>query len=227
MVRQLHDSMMARVKDSEAVSEAFAVINGVKQECVLVPTLLSLMLSVTLMDAYREERSGIRITYRMDGHLLNQRWMHSQSRVSTAIIHDLLFAYDCSHDATTEGDMQRRTDLFAVAFDNLGLRINAENRAVIHQRPSDNTYNVPASINLSRRTKIDEEAAQRIGKASQAFGHRQYIVWDRHGLRLSTKLKPYKAVILPTLLSGAETWMVYQIRRGSSTTSISDASTEY
>nr|VZI47341.1 unnamed protein product [Spirometra erinaceieuropaei] len=51
MVRQLHDGMMARVTDNGAVSEAFAVTNGVKQGCVLAPTLFSLMFSAMLMDA--------------------------------------------------------------------------------------------------------------------------------------------------------------------------------
>ncbi|BHF81341.1 hypothetical protein SprV_0702447100 [Sparganum proliferum] len=55
MVRQLHDGMMARVTDGGAVSEAFAVTNGVKQGCVLAPTLFSLMFSAMLMDAYRDE----------------------------------------------------------------------------------------------------------------------------------------------------------------------------
>ncbi|BHF85352.1 hypothetical protein SprV_1002851600 [Sparganum proliferum] len=38
---------------------------------------------------------------------------------------------------------------------------------------------------------------------------------NRHGLQLSTKLKMYKAIILPTLVYGAETWTVYtkQARR--------------
>nr|VZI27641.1 unnamed protein product [Spirometra erinaceieuropaei] len=62
---------------------------------------------------------------------------------------------------------------------------------------------------LSRNTKIDDEVANRISKASQAFDRLQSTVWNRHGLQLSTKLKMYKAVILPTLLYGAETWTVY------------------
>nr|VZI52931.1 unnamed protein product [Spirometra erinaceieuropaei] len=68
---------------------------------------------------------------------------------------------------------------------------------------------------LSRNTKIDDEVANRISKASQAFGRLRSTVWNRHGLQLSTKLKMYKAVILPTLLYGAETWTVYtrQARR--------------
>ncbi|BHF82132.1 hypothetical protein SprV_0802526900 [Sparganum proliferum] len=56
MVRQLHDGMMARVTDNGTVSEAFAVTNGVKQGCVLAPTLFSLMFSAMLMDAYHDER---------------------------------------------------------------------------------------------------------------------------------------------------------------------------
>nr|VZI43081.1 unnamed protein product [Spirometra erinaceieuropaei] len=72
MVCHLHDGMMARVTNNGAVSEAFAVTNGVKQGCVLAPTLFSLMFSAMLMDAYRDERPGIRIAYRTDGHLLNQ-----------------------------------------------------------------------------------------------------------------------------------------------------------
>ncbi|BHF75580.1 hypothetical protein SprV_0501867600 [Sparganum proliferum] len=95
MVRQLHDGMMARVTDNGAASEAFAVTNGVKQGCVLAPTLFSLMFSAMLMDAYRDERSlGIRIAYRTDCQLLNQRRMHFQSRVSTTTVHELLFADD-------------------------------------------------------------------------------------------------------------------------------------
>ncbi|BHF70993.1 hypothetical protein SprV_0401404700 [Sparganum proliferum] len=61
MVRQLHDGMMARVTDNGAVSEAFAVTNGVKQGCVLAPTLFSLMFSAVLMGVYRDERRKIRI----------------------------------------------------------------------------------------------------------------------------------------------------------------------
>ncbi|BHF84933.1 hypothetical protein SprV_1002808700 [Sparganum proliferum] len=41
---------------TRSVSEAFVVNNGVKQGCVLAPTLFSLMLSAMLMDAYRDER---------------------------------------------------------------------------------------------------------------------------------------------------------------------------
>ncbi|VDL91714.1 unnamed protein product [Schistocephalus solidus] len=36
-------------------------------------------------------------------------------------------------------------------------------------------------------------------------GRLQASVWNRHGIHLNTKLKMYKAVVLMTLLYGAET----------------------
>ncbi|BHF73370.1 hypothetical protein SprV_0401645100 [Sparganum proliferum] len=89
MVRQPHDGTMARVTDNGAVPEAFAVTNGVKQGCVLVPILFGLMFNAMLMDAYRDKRPGIRIAYTTDGHLLNQRAMHFKSRVSTTTVQEL------------------------------------------------------------------------------------------------------------------------------------------
>nr|VZI30448.1 unnamed protein product [Spirometra erinaceieuropaei] len=208
MVRQLHDGMMARVTDNGAVSEAFAVTNGVKQGCVLAPTLFSLMFSAMLMDAYRDERPGIRIAYRTDGHLLNQRRMNFQSRVSTATVHELLFADDCALNTASEAEMQRSMDLFAAACENFGLVINTQKTVVMHQPPPNSVTapNAPQiSVNgtqlqvvenfpylgstLSRNTKIDDEVANRISKASQAFGRLRSTVWNRHGLQLSAKLK--------------------------------------
>nr|VZI45265.1 unnamed protein product [Spirometra erinaceieuropaei] len=131
-------------------------------------------------------------------------------------------------------EMQRSMDLFSAACENFGLVINTQKTVVMHQPPpsSATAPNAPQiNVNgtqlqvvenfpylgstLSRNTKIDDEVANRISKASQAFGRLQSTVWNRHGLQLSTKLKMYKAVILPTLLYGAETWTVYtrQTRR--------------
>nr|VZI45390.1 unnamed protein product [Spirometra erinaceieuropaei] len=190
MVRQLHDGMMARVTDNGAVSEAFAVTNGVKQGCVLAPTLFSLMFSAMLMDAYRDERPGIRIAYRTDGHLLNRRRMNFQSRVSTATVHELHFADDCALNTTSEAEMQRSMDLFSAACENFGLAINTQKTVVMHPPPPNSATapNAPPQINvngtqlqvvenfpylgstLSRNTKIDDEVANRISKTSQAFG---------------------------------------------------------
>ncbi|VDM01603.1 unnamed protein product [Schistocephalus solidus] len=111
MGRQLHDGMTTRVTDKGTVSEAFAVTNGVKQGCVLAPTLFSLMFSANLMDAYRDEQPGIHIAYRTDGHLLNSRRMQLQRACLRGKVPDLLFADDCALNTVTEEDMLTVHDL--------------------------------------------------------------------------------------------------------------------
>nr|VZI46394.1 unnamed protein product [Spirometra erinaceieuropaei] len=218
MLCQLHDAMMARV------SEAFTVTNGVKQGCTLAPILFGLMFSSMLMDAYHDERPGIRLAYKTDGKLFNQRRMHFQWRVSATSVHELHFANDCALNATSGMDMEGSTDLFAEACDNFGSVINTEKTVVMHQLPPNLAYTAPqTNMNCAQlpsegtftyldstffcSTKINDEVARRASKASEAFGRLQNVVWNRHGLHFSSKLKMYKAVILPTLLYGTENWM--------------------
>ena len=63
---------------------------------------------------------------------------------------------------------------------------------------------------LSRVVLIDFEVNARITKASAAFGRLRGSIWDRSGIRLDTRLKVYRSVVLPTLLYACETWTVYQ-----------------
>ena len=55
-----------------------------------------------------------------------------------------------------------------------------------------------------------QHAVARIAKASAAFGRLRGSVWDRSGIRLDTKLKVFKVVVLPTILYACQTWTVYQ-----------------
>ncbi|BHF73547.1 hypothetical protein SprV_0401662800 [Sparganum proliferum] len=110
MVRQLHDAMMARVTDSRTVSDESAVTNELKHGCVLVPNFLSLIFSAMLRETYRDERPGIRIAYRTDGHLLIRQRMQTPTRLPTTTVHEMYFA-----DTLREADMQRSMDLLASA----------------------------------------------------------------------------------------------------------------
>ena len=52
MVKQFYAGMQARVQDDRVYSEPFQVTSGVKQGCVLAPTLFSMMFSAMLTDAF-------------------------------------------------------------------------------------------------------------------------------------------------------------------------------
>ena len=67
MVQQFHDGMQAHVFDEGESSALFPVISGVKQGCVLAPTLFSMMFSAILTDAFHDSGPDIDIRYRTDG----------------------------------------------------------------------------------------------------------------------------------------------------------------
>nr|VZI22910.1 unnamed protein product [Spirometra erinaceieuropaei] len=132
MVRQLHNGMTARFTDNGVVSEVFAATNGVSQGCVFRPTIFGLTLSATLIDACRDERPGIRVACRTDGHLFSQRLMRFQLLVSATTVHELLLVNDCIVHAANEGDMQRSIYLLFAACKNFGLISNTEKTVVMH-----------------------------------------------------------------------------------------------
>nr|VZI08793.1 unnamed protein product [Spirometra erinaceieuropaei] len=69
-----------------AQQTALAVANLVKQDYVFAPKLFNLIFSAMLMDACRDDRSGIRTAPRTVGQLLNQQGMRFQWRLSTTTV---------------------------------------------------------------------------------------------------------------------------------------------
>ena len=71
MVRQFHDGIQARVQNDGEFSEPFEVANGIKQGCVMAPTLFSMMFAVMLIDAFHGSDTGFPTRYRFDGNIFN------------------------------------------------------------------------------------------------------------------------------------------------------------
>ena len=221
MVQQFHAGMQAQVQDNGETSEPFLVSNGVKKGCVLAPTLFSLMFSamLTLSETVMLESTSGTV------QLFNLRRLQAKTKVKTDIIRDFLFADDCALNAGSEADMQRSVEIFSIACTNFGLTISKKKTEVQHQpatgKPSvepNITVNGQSAENrftylgstLSQNVTIDDEVNIRIARASATFGRLHANVWNRRGISLQTKLKVYRAIVLPMLLYACETWTVYQ-----------------
>jgi len=63
---------------------------------------------------------------------------------------------------------------------------------------------------LSQNAEINDDITRRIGAASAAFRRLETRLWKERGVRLSTKVAVYKAVVITTLLYGCESWITYQ-----------------
>ena len=129
--------------------------------------------------------------------------------------------------APTEEKMQTSVDQVSDSSDIYDLAFSIKKTEVVYQPAPGKPYKEPTitvkgqrlqvidkftylGCTSSRVVHIDDEVNATIAKASAAFGRLYGSVLDRSGIRLDTKLKVYKAVVLPTLLCACETWTVYQ-----------------
>ena len=169
--------------------------------------------------------NGIPIRYHFDGKLFNLRWLQAKSKVQTEVLDEFLFADDMAKGAPTEEKIQKGVHRVSDSCDSYDLTISIKKTEVVYQPAPGKPYKEPTVtvkgqrlqvvdkftyLGSTRVMHIDDEVNARIAKASAAFGRLHGSVWDRSGIRLDTKLKVYKAVVLPTLLYACEMWTVYQ-----------------
>ena len=193
--------MLARIQDNGNSSEPFLVSNGVKQGCVLAPTLFSLMFSAMLTDAFADTDIGMTPSGWLSFQPFNLRRLKAITKVKTNTINDFLFADDCALNSISEDDMQQNVDKFAEACTNFSLMISIKKTEVMHQPGTGKTYIEPSiTINgqclkavnkfihlgntLSRNVVIDDEVDARLAKANSAFGRLSKNVWNWRGITL-------------------------------------------
>ena len=227
ILRLLHDGMTATVlNNSGSLSEPFTVETGVKQGCIIAPTLFSVFIAFILHLIGKELPQGIPIWYRTDGRLFNLNRFKAKTKIRKTIIMELQYADDNAIAAHSAEDLQGILNAFAKAYRALGLAMNIKKTQVLHQ-PPPNQPSTPPIINvdnttlvnvdhfpylgsfLSSKADIDSEVNHRLSCASGAYGRLRKRVFEDRDLRVDTKLLVYKAVVLPTLLYGAESWTTY------------------
>ena len=113
-------------------------------------------------------------------------------------------------------------DQFSAVCANFSLIINTKKTQVLHQPPPHHLYMEPLvtangevlhAVNkftflgsvLSRDVHIDNKIDTRIVRASSVFGRLQRKVWERRRIRLTTKLKVYRAIVPTSFLYACET----------------------
>ncbi|XP_063598682.1 uncharacterized protein LOC134775152 [Penaeus indicus] len=227
IIRSFHDGMLGRVIENGDASDPFPVANGVKQGCVLAPTLFSLLFAQMLSAALAQTSAGVTVHYRTDGDFFNIRRLKAHSKVRQAVVRDFLFADDCALAAHSEEDLQELADCFATAAKMFGLTISIKKTEVLRQL-APNTTRPPPNITMDGNTlknvesfkylgssinsaaNLDDEVLCRISQASRAFGRLHTRIWQERGISTKTKLSVYWAVELPSLLYGCEIWTCYR-----------------
>ena len=137
--------------------------------------------------------------------------------MQTKVLDEFLFADDMAKGAPTEENMQKCVDQVSDSCDSYDLTVSIKKTEVVYQLAPGKPYKEPSITvkgqrlqvvvdkftylrsTLSRVVHIDDEVNARIAKAIAAFGRLRGSIWDRSGIRLDTKLKVYRSVVLPKL----------------------------
>ena len=190
MVIQLHENQRGQVRLNSHLSEHFPISNGVKQGCVLAPTLFSIFFSMMLKQATEDldDDEGVYVRYRLDGSLFNLGRLQAHTKTQEErLIQDLLFADDAALVAHTERPLQRVTSCFADALRLFGIEVILKKTEVLHQPTPHEEYRPPhisigdselkstqqfsyLGCTISSDAKIDKEVDNRLAKANNSFG---------------------------------------------------------
>ena len=223
MIDALHTGMMANISVGDKISESFSVTNWVKQGSVLAPTLFSIFLSAMLDEAFRDMGDGIYIQSRQSADLFNVAHFRTKTKTTRIL---MLFADDSALVAHSAEGMQKIVDAFSDASVKFGRNINTKKTEVLYQPNSTRTReeNIMVDGNklnsvleftyigstISSDGCINDEMQRRMAKASASFGRLRQRLWNNHRVSMRVKGKKYRAIVLSTLLSGAEAWTVYR-----------------
>ena len=150
------------------------------------------------------------------------------TKISYQTIRDLLFADDCVLLAHTLEEIQTIVSRFAAAAKTFGLTISIKKTELLFQPlPGSISNTIPTVFvddkplktvsaftylgsTVTKDVKLDMEIESRIRKASSAFGKLYNRLWNCHDVTIRTKIDIYRAVVLTSLLYGAESWTPYR-----------------
>ena len=96
IITSFHQDMQGTVQYDGSCSEPFPIRSGVKQGCVLAPTLFGIFFSLVLHSAFETSTDGIYLHTRTDGKLFNLARLKAKIKICKVLIREMLFADDAA-----------------------------------------------------------------------------------------------------------------------------------
>ena len=90
----LHEGMKGRVTMFGELSEEFDIKNGLRQGCILAPSLFNVYFTAVLLEALQGLCNGIAIRYKLDEKLFDVRLLRGRNALYS-LIQSLIYAYTC------------------------------------------------------------------------------------------------------------------------------------
>lgn len=222
LIKSFHLNMKGTVQFDGNLSNPFDICNGVKQGCVLAPTLFGIFFALLLKHAFGTANEGVYLRTRSDGRLFNLSRLKAETKVRQAIIRDMLFADDAAISTHSEQELQALMDRLSAACKDFGLIISLPKTNILSQgtteEPTIKIDNYELEVvsqftylgsTITDNLSLDVEINRRIGKAATTLSRLRERVWKNSKLTVNTKMSVYSACVLSTLLYSSETWTAY------------------
>ena len=221
VIKALHNKTSAAVRTYGKISDQFPVSVGVKQGCVLAPTLFNLFLDAVIRLAITDHQSegGLCLSYLLDADLVGSR----KKLTSEVSVSDLEYADDMALISDSCEGLITLLESLDSTCHHMDLTINYKKMKLLTVLPDDDTQPLspillhpesdPIEVvpsfqylgsTVSNDCTVDAEVSSRITKASQSYGSLNRILWHQKKIKPFTKLSIFVSVVLSTLLYGLE-----------------------
>ena len=201
IIQQLYENATCQVIHEGKLTEPFFVQTGVRQGCLLSPTIFLIVIDWVMRKATKDRRMGIQWTL-------------------TKQLEDLDFADDISLLAHRHEDAQTKLEHVAEEAEKVGLQININKTEVMRvnnnrqeaiqlqgkEIKEADSFTYLGSV-VSKDGGTDEDIRNRINKARHAFNTLRPI-WRATSLSLQNKIRIFGTNVKSVLLYGSETWRV-------------------
>eukprot|EP00794_Sanderia_malayensis_P019589 gene19589-biopygen14545 len=206
IIKSLYEDAKTKVMTGEKFSDWFKASVGVRQGCILSPTLFNLFLERIMIEAMEDlddfgiSCGGIRIT-------------------------NLRFADDIDLVGKDESEIQELTNRLHNTSQRFGMEISKEESKIMVTGNGDDNIRLDINIDGEKLVQVtrfkylgstvtekgtsEEEIRIRIGVATSAMT-RLDTVWNLKGVSLKSRIKITKAIAWATLLYGCESWTISQ-----------------
>ena len=133
MIESFHTNMKETVQLNGSSSRPFDIRSGVKQGCVLAPTLFGIFFAPLLKHAVVTASEGIFLRTRSDDRPFNLGRLRAKTKVREAPVRDMLFADNAAVTTHTQQELQALVDRFSQACKHFGLTISLKKTNVLEQ----------------------------------------------------------------------------------------------
>ena len=225
VIRSFHEGMQAEVRIGNTITDSIDVQNGLRQGCTMAPTLFNIYFSAVVADwRNRCPQAEVDLRFCHGRKLVGD--CTAQSGLKNTRVTESQFANDAAVYAHTREAFEQATGEFVRTASRWGLTVSVKKTKGMTvgqlegveddspvQQVEDGAIEMVSEFTylgsvVTSDGELNKEVRCRIAKAARVFGCLKEPIFQSKHLSVETKRAVYRAVVLATLLYGADTWTI-------------------